>query len=184
MARKDPIVARSKFLSLVLRHRPETVGIVLDENGWVDVDALLDACRLKGRGMTREELDEVVRTNDKKRFAFSPDGQRIRANQGHSVEIDLDLTPQTPPDVLYHGTTDRFLQSILKQGLQKRKRHHVHLSRDPATATTVGGRRGKPVVLRIDAARMQADGFTFYCSANNVWLTDEVPATYLTQPEP
>ena len=179
MSQHNLNVKRSKFLSLVLRHRPEAIGVTLDENGWVDVDVLLEACREKGQGMTREELAETVRTNDKQRFAFSPDGLRIRANQGHSVAVNLGLEPKTPPDVLYHGTTDRFLESILKQGLQKRKRHHVHLSRDPVTATSVGGRRGRPMVLHIDTARMHADGFLFYCSENNVWLTDEVPAEYI-----
>jgi putative RNA 2'-phosphotransferase len=180
MSHEDANVKRSKFLSLVLRHQPDLIGLQLDENGWVDVAVLLAACQKNGRGLTRVELDETVRTNNKQRFAFSPDGLRIRANQGHSVDVDLQLEPRTPPDVLYHGTTNRFLESILKSGLQKRQRHHVHLSSDPVTATAVGQRHGRPVILRIDAARMHADGFTFYCSSNNVWLSDEVPPQYLS----
>lgn len=180
MGRDDVNVRRSKYLSLVLRHQPDLIGIQLDDGGWVDVAVLLEACAKQGHGMTRAELDETVRTNSKQRFAFSPDGTRIRANQGHSIQVDLGYEPQTPPDVLYHGTTERFLASILKNGLQKRQRHHVHLSRDPATATAVGRRHGRPVILRIDAARMHADGLKFYCSANGVWLTDEVPPPYIT----
>jgi putative RNA 2'-phosphotransferase len=179
---EDAASKRSKFLSLVLRHRPELIGIRLDENGWVDVDVLLVAIQKNGRGMTRAELEETVRSNNKQRFAFSSDGLRVRANQGHSVEVDLGLEPQTPPNVLYHGTTDRFLESIWKAGLQKRKRHHVHLSCDPRTATAVGQRHGRPVILKVDAARMHADGLKFYCSANGVWLTDEVPMQYIEFP--
>ena len=133
--------------------------------------------------ISRAELDEVVRTNDKRRFAFSADGTRLRASQGHSVSVDLGLTSEVPPAVLYHGTVERFLASILATGLAKRARQHVHLSADVATAGRVGSRRGRPVILRIDAAAMHAAGLRFYRSANGVWLTDEVPPAYISRLE-
>jgi len=174
----------SKFLSLVLRHEPARIGITLDSAGWTDVDALLAASAAHGVAFTRDELAQVVATSDKQRFALSPDGARIRANQGHSVEVELELAPATPPAVLYHGTVDRFLDSIRAQGLVKGERHHVHLSADLATAQKVGGRRGKPVVLVVRAADMVAAGHAFYVSHNGVWLTDAVPATFLDFPAP
>jgi putative RNA 2'-phosphotransferase len=176
--RKD-LVRISKFLSLILRHKPEELGLELDAAGWVPVNDLLEAAAFRGVKFSREQLDEVVRTNDKKRFAFSADGRMIRANQGHSVEIDLGYEPVAPPPVLYHGTVERFLPSIREQGLIKGNRHHVHLSPDAETAVAVGKRRGKPVVLKVSSGQMQADGFAFYLSANGVWLTDHVPAKYL-----
>lgn len=172
----------SKFLSLVLRHRPETIGLTLDPEGWVPVDALLEACRSHGRSIDRALLREVVETNDKKRFSFSPDGTRIRANQGHSVAVDLGLSPVEPPELLYHGTVAKFLASIRQQGLVKGSRQHVHLSKDEATARTVGKRRGRPVVLVVEAGRMALDGRLFYLSANGVWLTDSVPPGFLRFP--
>ncbi len=173
------LIKRSKFLSLVLRHEPEKIGIVLDENGWVEVDVLLTALTAYGRGMERASLERVVVENDKKRFAFSEDGQRIRANQGHSVEVDLALVPQAPPEKLFHGTVDKFLAAIFTQGLVKGERHHVHLSPDLETATKVGLRRGNPVILEIDAAEMHRGGHKFFLSANGVWLTDTVPPQFL-----
>lgn len=175
------LVSTSKFLSLVLRHDPGVIGIALDANGWVDVDELLAACERAGKRVSRELLEEIVSTSDKKRFSFSEDGRRIRANQGHSVNVDLGLRPMEPPDVLYHGTAERNLGSILRQGLVKGKRHHVHLSADTDTAKAVGRRHGTPVVLSIDAAAMVEDGFSFYRSENGVWLVDEVPAKYISR---
>ena len=175
------IVATSKFLSLVLRHRPDVIGITLDAEGWVPVEDLLAACARHGRAIPRAQLDVVVRTNDKQRFAFSADGRRIRANQGHSLPIDLGLVSVEPPDRLYHGTVPRFLESIRQEGLIKGKRHHVHLSPDVETATNVGQRRGRPVVLVIEAGRMFRDGHKFYQSENGVWLTDAVPPEYIRE---
>lgn len=170
-----------RFVSLVLRHNPSAAGVQLDAEGWVEVDALLKGLAAHGRPTSRETLDRLVRENDKARYAYSEDGSRIRARQGHSLEVDLALSPQTPPDVLFHGTAVRFVSSILADGLKKMNRHHVHLSATPATAETVGARRGECTVLQIDAAAMHRDGFTFYCSENGVWLTDHVPPSYVTQ---
>jgi putative RNA 2'-phosphotransferase len=172
----------SKFLSLVLRHQPQLIGLELSPAGWVAIDELLAAAAQHGRRMTREELDEVVRSNDKQRFAISDDGLHIRANQGHSVEVDLGYTPADPPEVLYHGTTEQFLDSIRRTGLHKRKRHHVHLSLSVETATAVGGRRGKPTILTIRAGAMQAAGHKFFVTPNGVWLTNEVPPEYIEFP--
>jgi putative RNA 2'-phosphotransferase len=169
----------SKFLSLVLRHKPQSIGLVLDEAGWAGVDELLAKAAAAGRHISRDALVEVVRNSDKQRFAFSTDGLRIRANQGHSVDVTLGLEAATPPDTLFHGTASRFLAAILSTGLDKRQRHHVHLTHDPATARAVGQRYGAPVVLEIDAARLCADGHVFHRSANGVWLVDHVPPAYL-----
>jgi len=169
----------SKFLSFVLRHDPAHVGITLDDAGWTDVAALLTACAARGVRITRDELTEVVASSDKQRFALSPDGERIRANQGHSVEVDLQLPAVAPPPVLFHGTVEPALASIRAQGLVRGERRHVHLSADLKTAIKVGGRRGKPVVLTVRAADMAAAGHAFYCSANGVWLADHVPAEFL-----
>lgn len=177
---KNDLTQLSKFLSLVLRHKPETVGLVLDEHGWVDVNALLDALNTSGTTVDRNLLQHVVDTSDKKRFAFSDDGQRIRANQGHSLAVDLALTPVQPPDILYHGTASRFLASIRERGLLRGQRHHVHLSRDRETAQAVGARHGKPSILRINTQKMYNDGHLFYCSANGVWLTEHVPVHYIS----
>lgn len=173
----------SRFLSFVLRHEPEAIGLELDRKGWVEIDVLLQQCGAHGKPMTRTQLEELVETSPKQRFAISADGDRIRANQGHSIEVDLGYAEATPPDLLFHGTVDRFLESIRRHGLEKRSRHHVHLSPDVETATAVGGRRGRPVVLRIHAARMQQDGYVFYLSENGVWLTEAVPPDYIEFPE-
>ncbi|MCI5157406.1 MAG: RNA 2'-phosphotransferase [Candidatus Electrothrix sp. AUS1_2] len=175
----DPNVTVSKFLSLILRHAPEKIGIHLDANGWVLVDDLLDAAEAHGTEISRERLDEVVFRNDKQRFAFSPDGLRIRANQGHSVHIDLELSPATPPPVLFHGTATHFLPSIQSQGLQKMSRRHVHLSATREQAYRVGARHGRPVVLEIDAKGMSDTGHLFFLSANGVWLTEFVPMLFI-----
>jgi putative RNA 2'-phosphotransferase len=168
------VVRVSKRLSYVLRHQPGSVGLTLDDAGWVGVDALLAALHL-----TRAELEHVVATNDKQRFAFDDTGTRIRASQGHSRPVELGYRPEQPPDVLFHGTVERFLPAILAEGLVPGRRHAVHLSPDAVTARSVGGRRGRPVVLRVDAAGMAAAGHTFTRSANGVWLTDTVPPAYL-----
>lgn len=165
----------SKSLSFILRHDPQSIGLTLDPAGWARVTDLL-----KLTGIKRGALEEVVFNNDKQRFAFSPDGKMIRANQGHSVAgVNLKLQPQTPPEKLYHGTVGRSLDSIYVNGLQKMARHHVHLSATEGTAQNVGSRRGHPIVLSVDALAMTQDGFVFYLSANGVWLTDHVPKRYL-----
>jgi len=170
----------SKFLSFVLRHRPQAIGIRLDSQGWVEIDTLLEQCRAHGRGdISRPMLDEAVATNSKRRFAVSEDGLRIRASQGHSVEVELGYEPAIPPEVLYHGTVAEAVGSIRARGLDRMRRHHVHLSPDTATAQAVGARRGKPVVLPVQAGRMHQDGHSFYLSANGVWLTEAVPPGYI-----
>lgn len=169
----------SKFLSLVLRHQPETIGLHLDDAGWVAVQELIEACNRHGQALTSEDLEHDVATSDKKRFSFSKDGLRIRANQGHSVQVDLGYEPGEPPAILYHGTARRFLGSIQKEGLNKGSRHHVHLSSDAVTAGKVGSRHGKPIVLQIRSGQMHLYGYAFYLSDNDVWLTDHVPPAYL-----
>ncbi|HEY9620155.1 MAG TPA: RNA 2'-phosphotransferase [Crinalium sp.] len=171
----------SKYLSKHLRHTPERLGLTLAPGGWVNVDELLSACVAHQFPVTRAELEDVVTTSDKQRFSFDETGTRIRANQGHSVDVDLQLEPQIPPEVLYHGTGEKSVPMILQSGLLKMSRHHVHLSRDPETARKVGMRHGRPVILAIDTVAMQQAGFTFYCSDNGVWLVDEVPPQYLQQ---
>ncbi|HEV7402205.1 MAG TPA: RNA 2'-phosphotransferase [Chthoniobacteraceae bacterium] len=177
------LVKTSKFLSLVLRHAPETIGLELDAQGWVEVKALLEAMARHGRPLTRPALDEVVETNSKKRFAFDEKGVRIRASQGHSVEVALGYEPRIPPAELFHGTATRFLPGIRAEGLRKGERHHVHLSADQTTAVQVGQRHGKPVVLVVRAGAMHAAGHTFFLSENGVWLTDQVPPEFLEFPE-
>lgn len=170
----------SKAMSKFLRHAPEQIGLVLDEGGWVAVtDLLIGLAEHADLSLTRTDLDEIVRENDKQRFSFSEDGRRIRANQGHTTDVDLQLRPRVPPNVLYHGTGASTADAIVAQGLRRMRRHHVHLSADPLTARKVGGRHGRPVVFEIDAARMYADGREFFCSDNGVWLSVEVPPQYL-----
>jgi putative RNA 2'-phosphotransferase len=173
------LVRVSKFLSLVLRHRPELAGLTLGQAGWVNVDDLLAGCASKDVAITRAELDEVVEKNSKKRFAFDESGTMIRASQGHSVDVDLELEPAEPPDVLYHGTAETIGATIRREGLKKMRRHHVHLSADLETARVVGARHGKPLVFRVDAKAMHEKGFIFYRSANGVWLVEDVPPEYL-----
>lgn len=171
--------AASKFLSFVLRHRPDSIGLALDPHGWASVDELLARAAEHGRPLSRGELEELVATSPKRRFALSDDGTRIRASQGHSVEVDLGYAPAVPPARLFHGTVASALPAIRAGGLRRMKRHHVHLSADEATARAVGARRGSPVILEIDAAAMQRDGHVFLVSANGVWLTEEVPPRYV-----
>lgn len=173
------IVKTSKFLSLVLRHKPEVIGIELDNNGWVNVEELIEKINNHGRAVDFELLKEVVRTNNKKRFAFNEDQTKIRASQGHSVEIELGYSPVPPPDKLYHGTATRFLNSIMKDGLNKGSRHHVHLTDNLETASNVGQRHGKLVMLEVDAKSMFEKDYHFYVSENGVWLTENVPTEFL-----
>ncbi|WP_172202591.1 RNA 2'-phosphotransferase [Niveibacterium sp. COAC-50] len=179
MQTENQLKRLSKFMSLVLRHQPELIGIALDHAGWVAIDELVTRANAAGKPLTHACIREVVATSDKQRFAISDDGLRIRANQGHSVEVELGLAPAEPPDVLLHGTARRFLSAILREGLVKGARHHVHLTTDLGIAGAVGRRYGELVLLSVAAARMRADGHVFYRSDNGVWLTDMVPPRYL-----
>jgi putative RNA 2'-phosphotransferase len=171
----------SKFLSLILRHKPETVGITLDEHGWAGVEELLEGICRSGRIIDYPTLERIVAENDKQRFALSPDGKKIRANQGHSVSVDVELKPMDPPEVLYHGTVEKNKASIEAKGLIKGTRLYVHLSADVETAMKVAGRRkGEKLIYEVAAGEMSRDGFKFYLSVNGVWLTDKVPCEYLT----
>jgi putative RNA 2'-phosphotransferase len=177
----NPRIARlSKFLSFVLRHRPDSIGITMDPQGWVFVDELIAKSHTAGTCFTREILLQVVADSEKKRFSLSPDGKMIRAAQGHSVTVDLGLPPKEPPEVLYHGTATRFVDSILTEGLKSKSRQQVHLSADEATAQSVGERHGKPAILRVEALRMYQKGFSFFLADNGVWLVDRVPPEFLT----
>jgi putative RNA 2'-phosphotransferase len=172
-------IRTSKFLSLVLRHQPESIGLALDANGWADIDALIARAGVHGVVLTRELIAEIVATSDKQRFALDPARNRIRANQGHSVEIDLGLQPIEPPAILFHGTAATTVPAIRAGGLKPGERQHVHLSPDEATAVKVGQRHGKPVVLRVFAGKMWGQGSPFFRSANGVWLTPAVPPEFI-----
>jgi putative RNA 2'-phosphotransferase len=172
----------SKFLSLVLRHQPESIGIDLDPNGWANIDELISKMGQKGTHFDFETLQEVVDENDKKRFLLNDDLTKIRANQGHSIDVNLELKVTKAPDFLYHGTVAKFLEEIQIIGLQKMARLHVHLSKDLETAIKVGNRRGAAIILQVDTNAMQDDGFEFYLSENNVWLCDHVPSKYIKFP--
>lgn len=169
----------SKFLSLILRHSPGKIQLPLDDHGWADVATLLTQCQAHGHRFSFAELETVVAESDKQRFSFNEDKTRIRANQGHSIEVILDLPLTTPPEFLYHGTVDKFIKDIRATGLQKGNRHHVHLSDNLGTAENVGSRRGAPKILTIRSGQMHRDGIPFYRSVNGVWLTDEVPPRYI-----
>lgn len=173
------LVRISKFLSKYLRHQPQALGLTLEPGGWLCVDDLLAAAARHGMPISRAELEEVVARNNKQRFAFDERGERIRANQGHSVPVDLHLPPTVPPDVLYHGTGERSVDAIRRGGLRKMRRHHVHLSPDIPTALAVGRRHGRPAVFAVRSGAMRAAGIPFYRSENGVWLVDAVPAEYL-----
>lgn len=181
--KEQDITQLSKFLSYVLRHKPESIGVTLDPEGWGSIDAIIAGAANSGRTVVRDMVERVVATNDKKRFALSPDGQCIRAVQGHSTdEVAISFEERVPPAHLYHGTATRFLPSIREQGLMAGNRHHVHLSADKQVAVSVGTRHGKPVVLTVAAAAMHAGGHKFHLSENGVWLTEAVPASFLTEP--
>ena len=169
----------SKHLSYHLRHAPHELGLELRPGGWVDVNALLDASAGRGFAVSRDELAEVVATSDKQRFSFDATGAQIRANQGHSVPVDLGLAPAVPPVVLYHGTAQRTVGAIQHVGLIRMQRHHVHLSPDTETARRVGGRHGKPAIFTVAALRMHQQGHVFYVSGNGVWLVEHVPPEFL-----
>lgn len=171
----------SKFISLVLRHKPEEIGLTLDSNGWADVNELIEKMNSKGGKLTLDTLQQIVDTNEKKRFAFNDDKTKIRANQGHSIEVDVELKPSIPPAILYHGTAVKNREEILQGGLHKMSRLHVHLSHEIDTATKVGARHGKPIVFVVDAKQMHTDGNKFYLSENGVWLTEHVPAKYISE---
>ena len=169
----------SKFLSLVLRHKPEVIGLILDENGWAKVEDLIQKANSNHTELSIETLEHVVESNNKRRFSFNEDKTKIRANQGHSIKVDLALSPQIPPETLYHGTGEKYVSSIEETGLIKKSRNHVHLSFDKATAFQVGQRHGKPVIFEIDSATMSKEGFDFFISENGVWLTESVPTRFL-----
>jgi putative RNA 2'-phosphotransferase len=174
----------SKFISLILRHKPETIGITLDEHGWADVQELIDGVNASGsHHLDMELLQEIVRTDDKQRYSFNDDMTLIRANQGHSIPVDVELQEAIPPAVLYHGTGEKYVSSIDEQGLLPKSRLYVHLSADEETARKVGLRHGKPLIYTVDCAAMAADGYKFYLSANHVWLTKKVPTIYLSKQE-
>lgn len=177
------LVTISKFLSKHLRHSPEALGLTLEYGGWVKIDDLIEACQHYGFPISFYDLNEVVATCPKQRFSFNEEGDKIRANQGHSTEVEMDFKEETPPAKLYHGTVEKFMDAIMAEGLKKMKRHHVHLSKDLETATKVGSRRGKPIILEIDAGAMHAVGYKFFISANGVWLTDTVPTFYIKKME-
>ncbi len=174
------LIKISKYLSRHLRHQPERLGLTVRPGGWVSVAALLTACERSDFPISRRELEEVVERNDKRRFSLDSARQMVRANQGHSIAVDLQLTPATPPPTLFHGTNVRAIDRIWREGLLPMGRHHVHLSTDVKTANSVGSRRGSPVVLTVQAARMASDGYSFYETDNGVWLVNAVPATYLS----
>jgi putative RNA 2'-phosphotransferase len=169
----------SKYLSYILRHDPDEAGIILDENGWTNVDTLIQQVRLRFPELDMSMLEYVVATNSKQRFSFNEDKTLIRANQGHSINVELNLLAQEPPMVLFHGTSQDNVKSIMNNGLHKQQRHHVHLSENVTTALQVGSRHGRPTVLKIHSGKMHEAGYIFYISANKVWLTDHVPPEYI-----
>ena len=170
----------SKFISLILRHKPEVIGISLDEHGWADVQEMIRGINAAGNHyLDKEFLEEIVRTDEKQRYSFNEDHTLIRANQGHSIPVDVELEQKIPPETLYHGTGEKYVPSIEEQGLIPKSRLYVHLSSDPETARKVGSRHGKPVIYTVDCTAMIEDGYVFYLSANNVWLTKRVPVKYL-----
>jgi len=169
----------SKLLSLILRHKPQTIGLSIDENGWAEIDELISKLNQHGHSCSKATLEEIVTTNDKQRFAFDATHTRIRANQGHSINVDVEMETKEPPAFLYHGTVKKFLEKIRTGGLQKMKRQHVHLSKDKETAQKVGSRRGEAIILTVQSGKMHTDGMVFYLSSNGVWLTDHVPEQYI-----
>lgn len=172
----------SKFISLILRHKPEVIGISLDEHGWADVQELIAGINASGNHqLDMDLLEEIVRTDEKQRYSFNEDHTLIRANQGHSIPVDVELEEMIPPAILYHGTGEKYVASIDREGLIPKSRLYVHLSSDEETARKVGSRHGKPVIYTVDCAAMTADGYQFFLSANHVWLTKAVPAGYLTK---
>ena len=176
------LIKISKFMSLVLRHKPETIGLRLDAQGWADIGELIEKAGAHGMTLTPKLVAEIVAASDKQRFAIDESGQRIRANQGHSVDVDLGLAPAEPPPTLFHGTAETTVAAIRAEGLKAGQRQHVHLSPDEDTAIKVGQRHGRPVVLRIAAGRMRAARHAFFLSTNGVWLTEAVPVQFIEFP--
>ena len=177
---KKQLESTSRFISLILRHKPEVIGIALDEHGWADVQDMITGINDSGKHtIDMEMLEEIVRTDEKERYSFNEDRTLIRANQGHSIPVDVELKEKTPPEILWHGTGEKYVSSIEKQGLIPKSRLYVHLSSDVDTAQNVGKRHGNPVIYEIDCRKMAEDGYRFFLSANHVWLTKEVPARYL-----
>ena len=170
----------SRFISMILRHKPEVIGITLDEHGWADVSELIEGVN-KVHPLDMETLEEIVRTNEKQRFSFNEDKTKIRANQGHTITVDVELEEKAPPEFLYHGTGDKYVESIDSTGLEPRQRLYVHLSTDKEMAAKVGQRHGTPVVYRVNSGQMANDGYVFYLSVNGVWLTKAVPVKYLVK---
>lgn len=175
----DKLTLISKYISLILRHKPEVIGIKLDEHGWADVNELISGIKKEYKEFDMKTLEEIVRTDNKYRYSFNDDKTKIRANQGHSIDVDVELEEKEPPEILYHGTGRKYVESIEKQGLIPKSRLYVHLSSDKLTANNVGARHGIPVIYHIDAKKMFNDGYKFYMSTNGVWLTKEVPVEYL-----
>ena len=178
---ESPDDTLGRFMTYLLRHHPEAAGLTLDSEGWTDVDALIEGMNRAGRNIDRETLERIVAENSKKRYTLSPDGKRIRANQGHSVEVNIEMEKRDPPDKLYHGTATRFLDSIKAEGIKRMARQYVHLSTDAETAVNVGRRHGEPVVLVIDTVKMREDGFVFRISANGVWQSEDIPWKYVSE---
>ena len=171
----------SVFLSLILRHKPEEAGIQLDKNGWADINELISGIKNTGKyTIDMSILEEIVRTDNKQRYSFNENKTKIRANQGHSINVDVELEEQKPPEILYHGTGQKYLDSIKLEGLKSKSRLYVHLSSDEPTAVNVGKRHGISVVLKVNANAMYRDGYHFYLSENGVWLTERVPVEYLS----
>lgn len=172
---------RSKFFSQILRHRPELIGIELEDGGWTDTEEFLEKISKykKGDLITFPELEYVVENNDKQRFSFNEDKTKIRANQGHSTNVEMNYQPKTPPPILYHGTAIKNIDSILKNGILKGNRQYVHLSADIETATKVGSRHGKAYIFTVETLKMHEAGLEFYCSDNGVWMADFVPVEFL-----
>ena len=170
------LIKISRYISLILRHKPEEIGITLDEHGWANVSELLN-----GVGIDMSTLEQIVATDDKQRYSFNEDKTLIRANQGHSVPVDVELEEVKPPEYLWHGTGEKYAQSISQMGLIPKSRLYVHLSSDTETALTVGKRHGTPIIFRVNAEKMYQDGFKFYRSVNGVWLTKHVPVDYLSE---
>lgn len=169
----------SKYMSLILRHKPEVIGICIDEHGWANVEKLIQGIAKNNPGFNMEALEEIVKTDNKQRYSFNDDKTLIRANQGHSIQVDVELEEKEPPNVLYHGTGEKYVTSIDKNGLIPKSRLYVHLSRDIETARAVGKRHGKEIIYSVNSAQMHKDGYKFYLSKNGIWLTKKVPMKYL-----
>ena len=172
-------IKTGKFLSLILRHSPELIGIEMDSQGWVNIKELISKCAAKGKRFSMADLEEIVETNNKRRYSFNEDKTKIRANQGHSIDVDLEFSPVEPPEILYHGTAESFYNSIMEKGIIKKNRQHVHLSDNRTTAHNVGARHGKPLILRVLSGEMHTDGIEFFLSENGVWLTDYIDPKYI-----